>query len=89
MLKAEALLNVINEIKPGNAIHWPVYNGNDILEAKSIEDYVTVFFKNGDLMPIPNMIFGLNVFSVETCFDDSNNTYKVVIEGIVTEWKQL
>lgn len=87
MLKAEFLLNVLSDLKPGKGIKWPVYNGYDISEAKTVEDHVNVFFKTGNIMPIPVTNLGLNISSVQTEFDDYNNSYRVIIEGIVTRFE--
>jgi hypothetical protein len=87
MLKAPICLElqkVISEIKPGKSITWPVYNGKDVLDAKTVEDYVTVFFKTGDLMPIPVVKdLGLNIHGVTIDHDDDNHNYLVTIEGVV------
>ena len=87
MLKAEMLLNLISDIKPGKQITWPVYDGNNILEAKTVENYVTTFFQTGSKMPIPVLNLGLDIHSVETEYDDGVHTYRVVIEGFVTKLK--
>ena len=87
MLKASSILDVVSNIKPGKHITWPVYDGDDILDAKSMEDYVTMFFKTGDIMPIPIFNLGLNIHSVQTEYNDELHTHKVIIEGLVVKPK--
>ena len=88
--KAEKLLAVIDNLKPGQNIVWPVYDGADITDAKTVENYVTAFFRSGDLMPIPKVKLGLNVRSVQTEHYESNliDRYSVTIEGLVTKFKE-
>ncbi len=85
MLKAEMLLNLISDINPGKYITWPIYDGDNILDAKTVEDYVTTFFKTGSIMPIPILNLGLNIYVVQKEYDDEHHTYRVVIEGFVTK----
>jgi len=85
MLKAESIFNLFSELKPGQYITWPVYDGTDILEAKSMEEYVNTFFKTGTLMPIPVLNLGLDIYSVQAEYDDGHATHKVVIEGFITK----
>jgi len=83
MLKAEALLNALSNIMPGKSITWPVYAGDDVSDAKIVENYVTGFFKTGSLMPIPVLNLGLDIHSVKTEYNDYFHTYLIVIEGVV------
>lgn len=87
MLKSSVLLNTIQNLKPGEHITWPVYDGDDIQDAKILENYVTTFFKTGDIMPIPVFNLGLNIHSIQTEYDDGHHTYKVIIEGLVVKPK--
>jgi hypothetical protein len=87
-LKAEELLTAIENVVPGKSISWPVYDGKNIKDAKTVQDYVVVFFKTGMLMPIPVFDVGLDIQSVQTEYDDDKHTYLVVIEGIVTNFKK-
>lgn len=84
MLKAEVLLKFISDIKPGQYISWPIYVGDDIQEAKSLENYVTPFFKTGSKMPIPVFNLGLDIHSVESEYDDKHHAYRVTVEGFIT-----
>jgi hypothetical protein len=85
MLKAESLLSLISDVKPGKYITWPIYDGNEVLDAKTVEDYVTVFFKTGSIMPIPVLNLGLDIHAMATDYDDDHNRYKITIEGFVTK----
>lgn len=87
-LKAEALLETMENVKPGKYISWPVYDGDNIVDAKSVEDYVTVFFKTGDVMPIPFPGLGLNIQSVQTEYAGDEGHHKVVIEALVVKLKE-
>lgn len=93
MLKAETISNILAEIKPRKAITWPVYNGDNILEAKEIEEYVSTFFRTGTILPIPfpvpsnNVNLGLNIYSVEVSYDDEHHTHKIVLEGVIVKMK--
>lgn len=98
MLKAESILkdgipickelsNIISELKPGQCITWPVYDGDDVLAAKKVESYVTAFFKTGEVMPIPILTLGLNIHTVQTEYDDERHIYKVIIEGFLIKPK--
>lgn len=89
MLKAEALLKFVSDVKPGKYITWPVYDGEDILEAKEIEEYLNTFFKTGIHMPFPppyNLC--LDIYSVEVVYDDVKHTHKIIIEGFVMKRKE-
>lgn len=88
MLKAESLFNLFSEVTPGKHITWPIYDGKDPLEAKTVENYVTPFFKTGSRMPIPILNLGLDIFIVQTEYDDKLNTYKVIVEGVVVKPKK-
>jgi len=99
MLKAESILKddipickelstLASKLKPGQYITWPVYYGDDILDAKKIEDYVNGFFKTGTIIPIPVLNLGLNVYAVQAEYDDGHSTHKVVIEGFITKIKE-
>lgn len=70
-------------LKPGEGVEWTVYDGDNILDAKSIEDYVNGFFRSGNMMPIPGFNFKLDIHSVQTEYEDENGIHRVVIEGIV------
>ena len=83
MSKAEKLLTVINTVKPQTHITWPVYNGTDPIDAKTVQDYVTAFFKTAMLMPIPLVNLGLDICSIKTEYDDQTNHYLVIIDGTV------
>jgi len=54
MLKAESLFNLFSRITPGKRITWPIYDGKDPLEAKTVENYVTPFFKTGSNASVEN-----------------------------------
>jgi len=87
--KAESLLAAISNLVPGKSIMWPVYDGKDLLEAKTVQDYVEIFFRTGNLMPVhvvPNL--GLNILSVQTEYDDQNHHHRIILEGIVTILKK-
>lgn len=86
--KAEALLSTIENVVPGTSISWKVYDGKNAKDAKTVENYVTVFFKTGNLMPIPVLDLGLDIHSVQTEYDDGKHTYVVQIEGIVNNFKK-
>jgi hypothetical protein len=88
MSKAEKLLNLIEDVTPGKYVTWPAYDGTDILDAKTVEDYVTPFFKTGSLMPIPILNLGLNVYIVQTEYNDDLQTYKVIVEGVIMKLKK-
>jgi hypothetical protein len=66
-LKAEALSNLLDNLKPGKAISWPIYEGNNILDARKMENHVTPFFRTGMPMPIPIPVpnLGLDIHSIE------------------------
>lgn len=85
-LKAENLLTAISNLKPRQAISWPVYNGMDPLEAKTVQSYVEAFFRTATLMPIPLVKLGLDIHSVQTEYDDKKHTYLIVLEGVVREF---
>ena len=85
-LKAENLLAAISNLKPRQAISWPVYNGTDPLEAKTVQSYVEAFFRTATLMPIPLAKLGLDIHSVETEFDDQAHTYSITVEGMVRKF---
>lgn len=94
MSKAESLLKVISDVTPRKHITWPVYEGNDILEAKTVEDYVTTFFKTGEYMPFPPPIsekICLNVMAVQTEYTynakKKNVKHRVIIKGLVMKKK--
>ena len=87
MLKAETLLSIVSNIVPGKHIIWPVYDGEDILDAKMIEEYVTSYFRTGNIMPIPNMNLGLNIDSVEIEYDGAHSNHRIVIKGLVVPKK--
>lgn len=87
--KAEKLMKILSDTEPGKSISWPVYDGNNVLEAVAMESYVTAFFKSGELMPMPFIKdCGLNVFSVRTEQDVQRKKYLVIVEGIVTKLKE-
>jgi len=86
--KAEKLLSIISDIEPGKSISWPAYDGDNILDANTMEGYVMAFFKSGELMPIPFAKgLGLNIFTVRTEQDVQRQKYLVIIEGTVTKLK--
>ena len=85
-LKAENLLAAISNLKPRQAISWPVYNGTDPLEAKTVQSYVEAFFRTATLMPMPIAKLGLDIHSVQTEYDDQKHTYLIVLEGVVREF---
>jgi hypothetical protein len=89
-LKAEALSNLLDNLKPGKAISWPIYEGNNILDARKMENHVTPFFRTGMPMPIPIPVpnLGLDIHSIETGYDDKIGRHKVIIEGIVVKMKK-
>ena len=85
-LKAETLLTAISNLKPRQAISWPVYNGADPLEAKTVQSYVEAFFRTATLMPIPIVKLGLDIHSVQTEYDDQKHHYLIILEGVVREF---
>ena len=86
--KAESLLAVIADITPGKYISWPVYDGKDPLDAKTVQDYVTAFFRTATLMPIPLVKLGLDIHSVQTEYDDQKHHYLITLEGTVRKFKE-
>jgi len=88
-IKAVKLLGFSKVIKPGQAISWTVYDGNDILESKAVHNYVNGFLMSGEKMPIPWRKVMLNVISVETEYHDYLKTHKVIVEGIFEKEKTL
>lgn len=88
MLKAEQLLNLIDDVKPGKFITWPIYTGDDIEDAKTVESYVNGFFMTGVLMPIPIANLGLDIISVNVEYDDLKNLHIITIEGRVCKFKE-
>lgn len=86
MTKAEALLSHIEGVKVNSAIAWKIYEGNDPLDAKTVQSYVEGFFHTANLMPIPVVNLGLDILSVETAFDDQKHTYLIMLEGVVREF---
>lgn len=88
MIKAEKVLASIKLLRPGSGITWTIYEGNNILKAIDIENYVKSLFKSGSLFTIlsyPNK--GIEILSFETEYDDIKNVHKLSIEGIVQEIK--
>ena len=88
MAKAESLLATISNLKPRQVISWPVYNGSDPIEAKTVQSYVEGFFHTANLMPIPVVNLGLDILSVETEFDDQKHNYFILLEGTVRKFKE-
>jgi len=85
MLISASILDPTSNLNHRKYIVWSVYNGDDILDAKSVADYVTTFFKTGEVMPIPIFNLGLNIHSVQTEYNDELGVHKVIIEGIVVD----
>ena len=86
MTKAEDLLSHIESVKVNSAITWKIYEGNDPLDAKTVQSYVEGFFYTANLMPIPVVNLGLDILSVETEFDDQAHTYSITVEGMVRKF---
>ena len=86
MTKAEALLSHIESVKVNSPITWKIYEGNDPLDAKTVQSYVEGFFQTANLMPIPVVNLGLDILSVETEFDDQAHTYSITVEGMVRKF---
>lgn len=88
MLKAEQLLNLIDDVKPGKFITWPIYTGDDIEDAKTVESYVTGFLMTGVPMPIPVVKLGIDIISVDVQYNDRTNMHTITIEGEVCKFKE-
>lgn len=88
MLKAEQLLNLIDNVKPGAYVTWPIYTGKRIEDAKTVENYVEGFFKTGELIPIPVIKLGVNIISVDVKYDDFRNIHEIIIFGEVCKFKE-
>lgn len=86
MTKAEELLSHIESVKVNSAITWKIYEGNDPLDAKTVQSYVEGFFHTANLMPLPMVHLGLDILSVETKFDDQAHIYSITVEGMVRKF---
>lgn len=84
-IKAMQVLSQAEVLKKGQGVSWTIYDGEDILDARAVENYVNSFFKTGCPMPIPvpapYASRRIDILSVETTYNDSNKSHKVVIEG--------
>ncbi len=95
--KAEKLLqalDVTNAIVPEQAITWKVYEGDSLVDSKTIYDYAIAFHKTGELMPIPKANLGLDIYTLTyITYDETEDTeqkqYEVKIEGIVRKFKDF
>lgn len=80
-IKAMKVMAAKDLMYHGSAIVWPVYDGDNAIEAKQMHDYIQGFFVSGELMPVPGYTLRLNVLSLETEYDEITKRHKVVAEG--------
>ena len=88
--RAEKILELVEQIKPGKAFSMTMYDGDNVLDAQNVESRMKTLCKTGELMPIPlTPKLGLDISFVQLENDTSTDTYKVIIEGVVTKMKEM
>ena len=87
--RAEKILELMDITKPGNALSMTMYDGNDILEAQTVETRMKVMCKTGEKIPLPLVTdLALDISCVQLENDSAGNAYRVIVEGVVVRLKE-